>query len=359
MTIRKVMRLIEINGQAHLFIFVQAAILTIYSLIVVIEGAILLHHHRHNKPRQAHSSQHEDQPLLLTSVKEAFSGFSDTIVVYNMVLPIALFITYYTRKGVTAPFKKDLLLAGWFVASSYSSSLWVYRVGACLRRIEKYVPPDSHDGTHHDPRGHHHRKLHVKPTLISALLIFISTVLLLLFMPLILFDPSSIFESYSDSICTFQYSLTEVDLIGVSCGLLGYCVIRIILLSIVGCCIKRKGPKQSNFEHAHASIQEKHRFRLRLERFTRAHPTYRKFADFLAFFDIIVFGATTWTLLILYEGYRNTLLQRLHLDWFLDGWTLGQVLSMAAILPIVIDFIRQLGKSSFNLHSVYFIATVF
>jgi hypothetical protein len=57
-----------------------------------------------------------------------------------------------------------------------------------------------------------------------------------------------------------------------------------------------------------------------------------------------MYGSGTITLLVFYEVYRFQLLEKLGKNWIKDGWNLGQVLSVSAIIPVVIGYFRCLSK---------------
>lgn len=284
----------------------------------------------------------------LSSVKDAFTGFADTISVFNLAFPVALIVHYYVGDGETNAFRKDLLLAAWLAACSFNSSLLAYRIGACLRRISNRTIQPHGPRSHAVPPNTGTPPSHGKPTLIWGTMTLFGLGMLVLagvlLLKIAIGDTSSSFEHYSDSICDFQYSLSRSNLIVTLACLIGYCVVRLAIFALVGCCMRMRYKKKAKrAEQQWPSVPKDHRRMARQReavKFIRSQPSYRRVANFFGVCDVLVLALAASVLLCFYERYRVQLLHTLHLNWFVDGWTLGQVLSISACLPVVFDFLR-------------------
>lgn len=330
----------------HLFLIFQAIVLFVYSFIVFLESChVLRGHDPSTRRRKRWPKPGSRLHTIYESVKDSFDGFSDTIGIFNLALPIAVFVLYALAKGLKLVFRKDFLLAGWIVAGSLAASLWTWRIAAGLRRIELQLEADAYSATH---SSHKPRRRPSKTMLVSGVLVCFSV-------PLILGAASYIYarftrppfrlEEYSDSICKFRYSLTDKNLLIVLGSLGAYLALRCLVLVVSRCCIGREKREEWEHQHQHSSNKERLRFNKILESLERDDPKYRRNADILACVDLFMYGSGTITLLIFYEIYRFQLLEILSKNWFKDGWNLGQVLSVSAIVPIVIGFFRCLGTS--------------
>ncbi|KAH8586964.1 hypothetical protein B0O99DRAFT_694996 [Bisporella sp. PMI_857] len=340
-------QLADLNGPGmSVFLSFQAATLALYSAIVLLEGSHILCCDGSNRRHRAQQQQPKSLlRIIYSSVKDAFDGFSDTIVVFNLALPVALLVHYFAGSRLRLMFRKDLLLAGWFVACSLSSSLWAYRVGACLRRIQKKLSSNSDNDAHYNQRPPRRR---TKSTSVSEFLVFASLHLICVFAIFIYFysryqGPG--FEKYSNTICDFQYTLTESNLRKTLIILVACCAVRVLTPFLVRCLIGQGKERNFNREHQHASHEEKRKFHRSLDRWERNNPIYRCASDTLACLDMVIFAGGTWTLLVFYWRFRNELLTIQNKSWFLDGWSLGQVLAISAVLPILIGFLRCLGRN--------------
>ncbi|KAG7132561.1 hypothetical protein HYQ45_009078 [Verticillium longisporum] len=60
--------------------------------------------------------------------------------------------------------------------------------------------------------------------------------------------------------------------------------------------------------------------------------------------DVLFLGIGAIVALYFYGSYRSELFDISNAGNFRDGWTLGQVLAISTLMPILIEFLHQLAQ---------------
>ncbi|KAF3345569.1 hypothetical protein HYQ45_012068 [Verticillium longisporum] len=60
--------------------------------------------------------------------------------------------------------------------------------------------------------------------------------------------------------------------------------------------------------------------------------------------DVLFLGIGAIVALYFYGSYRSELFDISNVGNFRDGWTLGQVLAISTLMPILIEFLHQLAQ---------------
>lgn len=350
-------RLGDVNGPGvFIFYIIQLAAGFLYSAITLVEAARWWSQSRNKRNRTApgHTAcnlgffhptgKRPIMRLLYDSVKASYSGFSDSAAVFALVLPAAI-LTHNFASGTPTVWTKDLLLQYWILLYSNLVCLWLVRLGACIRRLE-------------DTRRNEDPTKRVrKPTILSKWLMYMSfTVgILTLVIMLIWFHANDgkrpyKFESFWDDVCDFQYSLPIRTLVIAASILAGYCFVRGFSMGAVASWLARRQRRGtgSPIPLIHGKRRrtfDVHFDKLRILADIRQNsPTYRTFADVLGIMDVLFLGIGAIVALYFYGSYRSELFDISNVGNFRDGWTLGQVLAISTLMPILIEFLHQLAQ---------------
>ena len=135
--------------------------------------------------------------------------------------------------------------------------------------------------------------------------------------------------------------------------LVGYCGLRVFALGVVTHYMLRRqtkhilGPPQRYYYPSAANVAEwKKKTRKIQELYWAAasDPRYRCWANFLGMLDVVTLGAGSGAILWYYYKQRDQLSASIGISSFRDGWTLGQILAVSSILPILIGFVHTFGE---------------
>ncbi|ETS76927.1 hypothetical protein PFICI_10801 [Pestalotiopsis fici W106-1] len=357
-------QLSDINGPGiFLFSWFQTAVLSFYALIVAVKAVGLGYHIHEEQQYNLPPSKLSRPPgsrwhIFYRAIMKSFDGFADTIIVVNLALPVALAVYYIPGIMSRAHFyKKDLLLAAWVASLSLSSSILAWRTGACTHRITRMAEERKPKGDR-DPD-----LLRSRASTIRDILIFLSFGLTvgLGFLTALntLGSPTFSFETYSDTVCQFHYTPDGKNIAIVTGCIVAYIVVRVVVGWLVMRCVFKRLDKshpipRPNNQGRRPPAGRLQRIRER-HRLIQNDPRRRRVVFIMAVVDVLVFGAATWALLVLYTKFRTEILLDLGQDWFTQGWTLGQVLAIFAAAPIAMGFLRDLRE--FSLHTTRFFST--
>jgi hypothetical protein len=284
---------------------------------------------------------------LFTTVKLSFSGFSDGAAVFSLALPCAIFYNYVAGGSVRVTSRKDLILELWVLVYALTVCVWFYRVGACIRRIERA----KHMATHHGEaaRRNPKRTLATGVVLCISAVAFVAMVFFLAMYHINADGPVSPFdfETFWDDFCGYG-ALTIRDVI-IALGLLvGYCVVRLILSWFVIPGVISRKEKHVFGNRGHHTLSDKQRAQMfwrarELYRTSESEPRYRRWVDVLGVFDVVALMAGSAVMLWYYYTQREQLSRSIGARSFKDGWTLGQILAVSSLLPVLVGFVHTFG----------------
>ncbi|KAK3293053.1 uncharacterized protein B0H64DRAFT_205164 [Chaetomium fimeti] len=329
----------DVNGPGVFIYYIcLLAIGVLYSLIALC-GA-LQYRLGHTEPRNSkHTSSRSLLGDLFTTVKLSFSGFSDGAAVFSLALPCAIFYNYVAAGSVRVTSRKDLILELWVLVYALTVSVWFYRVGACIRRVERA----KHRAMHHGQPGRQGRKRVLATGVVLSLsaLAFLALVIFLGLYhangdgPVSPFD----FEKFWDDFCGYGALSIRDVIIGLSL-LVGYCAIRTVISAfIIPCVISRKEQNILGNLNGKQGADMLQRAR-ELHKISKTEPRYRRWADILGVLDVMMLMAGSVVMLWYYYKQREQLSRTIGARSFRDGWTLGQILAVSSLLPVLIGFVH-------------------
>jgi hypothetical protein len=296
-----------------IFYFVQCAIATVCALIIL-AGAFFPSDKNGNPPKGFQRLF----TIIFTAVKDRYDGISVAAATFSLVLPAAIIVHFEVSHPKIFSYK-DVLLELWVIVYSTTFSVWLYRMGACLRRQSNPAIDCPLCGAENQPPKP--SKHSSKPTIPAAIIIsigFLALIALTIFYGKVNMSKEKYqpfhFESYWDDVCEFQYGKTMNLLIVAGSVLLGYCFLR-----IVSRCIPRWNPRDG-----------------------KGHKT----AGVLGIIDVVVLGAMTWGFLYCYTIYRISLLNLTGRKGLLSDWTLGQVFAISSLASLPLLFLMSACKST-------------
>lgn len=284
---------------------------------------------------------------VFTTVKLSFSGFSDGAAVFSLALPCAVFFNNYAAANARVSSRKDLILELWVLVYALTICVWFYRVGACIRRVERAKERTMYHGT----PGRRSRKR----TLATGLVLFLSVIAFVALVgflvmyhadgdgPVSPFD----FEKFWDDFCGYGAISSRDVIIGLGI-LVGYCAVRLIISGmIIPWVIDRNSQRLLGNPGKHP-LNKKQRVQMfrrvrELHEISKTEPRYRRWADILGVLDIVAFTVGSTVMLWYYYKQREQLSRSIGTRSFIDGWTLGQILAMSSLLPVLIGFVHTLG----------------
>jgi Sec-independent protein secretion pathway component TatC len=302
-------------------------------------------------PRNYDPLKHASSPSLFgdifTTVKLSFSGFSDGAAVFSLALPCAIFYNYVAAGNIRVTSRKDLILELWVLVYSLTICVWFYRVGACIRRVERA----KERAMYHGQEGRQSRKR----TLATAFVLSFSVVA---FVALVIFlgvyhyqvgSPVSPFEfeQFWDDFCGYG-AISRLDvIIGLSI-LAGYCAVRIIISGVIIPWVIDRHSKRFLGNGGNHPLNGKQRAQMfrrvrELHNIFKTEPRYRRWADILGVFDILAFMVGSAVMLWYYYKQREQLSKSIGARSFRDGWSLGQILAVSSLLPVLIGFVHTFG----------------
>ncbi|KAK3360936.1 hypothetical protein B0T24DRAFT_671616 [Lasiosphaeria ovina] len=306
--------LASINGPGmFIFYYVQCAIATLCSLVIVI-GALVLDDQGQPNPRKQLSATRRLFTIIFTAVNDRYDGLSVAASTFSLILPAAIIVQFEVASRPKIFSYKDLLLELWVTVFTTTFSVWLYRMGACLRRQNKATPIAC------PLCGNRSTPLPLtapssKPTIPAAIIISIASLGLVAVtvfyvrvnMSREYYQPFH-FESFWDDVCEFEYRQTVTLLIVAGAVLLIYCLLRLGSRLIPRWYATRDG---------------------------RARNT----ASVLGIVDVVVLGLMSWGFLYCYTRYRQQLLSLSGQQYSLfGGWNLGQVFAISSLLSLPLMF---------------------
>nr|XP_036575608.1 uncharacterized protein CTRU02_14398 [Colletotrichum truncatum]KAF6782211.1 hypothetical protein CTRU02_14398 [Colletotrichum truncatum] len=335
----------DVNGPGiFIYYILLLCVSVVYSLIALVEASRQLGRSQHQhqqigRPKKKKSTRPINK--LYQAAKESFSGFSDAAAVFSFALPFAIIAHYFTA-GSPIVTSKDIALVLWILAYSSYVSVWLYRIGACIRRVERAKAEAEAALSGQKPQSNK------KYTLATAVIIgFATPGLVVLLVAAIFaevgdyFKPFK-FEEFWDGICSSGHTFPQKDAyICIGC-LVAYCLLRTIVVDFVLSCLSRRERKRvPQFDKSLSREQRKQRLKLLrniYSFFRRKDPRYRKATDVLGMLDIVILGVGSGVILRLYWSYRMELSETTGVHPFKDNWGLGQVLALSTLIPVMIGF---------------------
>jgi hypothetical protein len=288
---------------------------------------------------------------LFTTAKLSFSGFSDGAAVFSLALPCAIFYNYVAAGNVRVTSRKDLILELWVLVYALTICVWFYRVGACIRRVERAKERAKQRAMHHGQPGRQSKKR----MLATGFVLFLSGIAFVLLVGFLIMyhadgdGPVSPFdiEKFWDDFCGYGALSTWDVIIGISI-LIGYCAVRTIISGLfIPWVIDRHSKRVlgNNGNHPLNGKQRAQMFRRvrELHKIFKTEPRYRRWADILGVFDIVAFMVGSAVMLWYYHKQREQLSRTIGLESFRDGWNLGQILAVSSLLPVLIGFVHTFG----------------
>ena len=285
---------------------------------------------------------------LFATVKASFSGFSDSAAVFSLALPCAIFYSYVAG-DVRDSARKDLVLELWVLVYALCVCVWFYRVGACIRRAERA----KHEATHGGGPRHRSRK----HSLATGFVLFLSVIAFAALVAfLVVYHISSAlsspfkFEKFWDGVCGYGRLMSMWEVILAASLLVGYCALRVCVLDVVTRYMVRRQKNRIPGPHGYPKANDREwRKKMRkipeLYRAAARDPRYRRWANILGMLDVVALGAGSVVILWYYYTQREQLSISIGIKSFRDGWTLGQILAVSSILPVLIGFVHTFGES--------------
>ena len=301
-----------------MFVFycVQCVIATFCALIILL-GGLFISNQKGNPPKSARGLR-KFFTIIFTAVKDRYDGLSVAAATFSLVLPAAIIVHFEVSHPKIFSYK-DVLLELWVIVYSTTFSVWLYRMGACLRRqsspanecplcgAEDPAPPPS--------------KRSSKPTLPAGIIILIALlglIALTIFYAKVNMSKEKYqpfhFESFWDDVCEFHYRGTVNRLVVAGSVLLGYCALRIVSRFI---------PRWND-------------------------PSGRgcNTAGVLGYIDVVALGLMSWGFLYCYILYRYSLLKLTGRTGLFSDWTLGQVFAVSSLASLPLLFLMRACKST-------------
>ena len=279
---------------------------------------------------------------LFATVKASFSSFSDSAAVFSLALPCAIFYSYMAG-DVRDSARKDLVLELWVLVYALCVCVWFYRVGACIRRAERVKNPR--------PRSR-------KRSLATGFVLSLSALAFLLLVAfLVVYHTSSTlsspfkFEKFWDDVCGYGNLMSMWQVIVAGGLLVLYCGVRVVVGVLAPYTLPREtehspGPQRHHYPTAANGAGWKKRTGKIKELYwvTEDDPRHRRWANRLGMLDVVVLGGGSGAILWYYYRQRDQLSLSIGINSFRDGWTLGQILAVSSILPILIGFVHTFGE---------------
>ncbi|KAF6806946.1 hypothetical protein CSOJ01_08520 [Colletotrichum sojae] len=329
----------DVNGPGIFINYILLLIISgFYSAIAFFEAIRQLRRDRKAKGGYAPPGQpHPPGPhrssfwvRLYRTTKQSFNGFADAAAVFSLALPFAI-MTHHITSDTIMINSKDFILQLWVSLFSTCVSVWLYRIGACIRRVE---------------RAKLDQRRSKKQTLMTAIVLSLSMpgfVILVVFLHIFRNKMPFKFDAFWDDVCDNGEILTRRYVMIAAGILVGYCLIRAVVVEAVISCLASRGKKQILLPNGPpVSAQERRRRFQRLRNFyqnIRYRDTrYRRWMNFLGLFDIVFLGVLSTGILVYFHLFRQELSRRTGMDLFAKNWTLGQVLAVSTTIPVVLGF---------------------
>jgi hypothetical protein len=150
------------------------------------------------------------------------------------------------------------------------------------------------------------------------------------------------FEKFWDGVCGYGGLMSMREVIIGAGVLAGYCGLRVCAMGVVTHYIVRRQRKRIQALHGYPGWKKMGKIR---ELYRAAEdPRYRWWADIVGMLDVVALGAGSAVILGYYYTQREQLSISIGIKSFRDGWTLGQILAVSSILPVLIGFVHTFGE---------------
>ncbi|KAH6848151.1 hypothetical protein B0I37DRAFT_415825 [Chaetomium sp. MPI-CAGE-AT-0009] len=336
----------DVNGPGVFIYYVSLLAIGVFYSLIAFFGA-LKHRLGRTKPRNPDPFKHSSSRSLLgdlfTTVKISFSGFSDGAAVFSLALPFAIFYNYVAG-NVRVTSRKDLILELWVLVYALTICVWFYRVGACIRRVERA----KHKAMHHGQAGRQSRKRVLATGFVLSLSVvaFVALVIFLFLYhingdgPVSPFD----FEEFWDDFCGYG-ALSIRDVIIALALLVGFCAMRLTISIVIIPWVISRNEQPILGNRGNHPINGKQRAQMlqrarELHRLSKTEPRYRRWVDILGLLDVVALMAGSAVMLWYYHAQREQLSRSIGARSFKDGWGLGQILAVSSLLPVLIGFVH-------------------
>ena len=315
-------------SQMFIFYIAQAAVLTILAIGVAVAALTRNPKHQHARAQKTVGS------VIFTAITERLDGISVAAGTFALVLPGAIFVQVLATFPRILSYKE--LLIEWSVIVLYTTfSVWLWRIGACLRRLQAEstsCPLCGAKKTLKYSSGGSTARRPFKQILPVAVLILMSItgIVALGIFDIVVwvrqrdsYQPFH-FEDFWDDVCGFDYIVPRWRLIGCGALLVTYCVLRIVLKFII-----KPSSKDRSDEFRRRSLM-----------------------------DILFLGLFSIGSLVSYVLLRNSLVDMAGINRIGSGWALGQVLAVSSLLSLVVTFCLGLCRLSPLWHASNVLLTV-
>ncbi|KAF6839538.1 hypothetical protein CMUS01_04248 [Colletotrichum musicola] len=315
----------DVNGPGIFINYILLLIISgFYSAIAFFEAIRQLYRDRKESPKGSHRPLVQPHPpgpprssfwvRLYQTTKQSFNGFADAAAVFSLALPFAIMIPHILADAIMIN-SKDFILQLWVSLFSTCVSVWLYRIGACIRRVE---------------RAKRNQRRSKKQTLMTAIVLGFSIpgfIILVVFLHIFRNKMPFKFDAFWDDVCDNGEILTRRYVVIAAGILLGYCLIRTFVVEAVMSCLASRGKKQILLHNGPINAQERKRRFQTLRNYYQTirykDERYRNWMNFLGLFDIVFLGELS---------------KRTGVDLFADNWSLGQVLAASTMIPVVLGF---------------------